>query len=103
MAQDKNGNELHVGDVIACKFRVTNVIADAAKLNLLVEHFEGHEQSPDDWRLQLESSQVILMGGAAAAASGKRAADPKREQVTADEEETPAGAPRGKHKERECT
>lgn len=61
MIEDKNGKQLQVGDVIACKFRIANVIADAPKLNLLVEHFEGHKETPDDWRLQLESSQVILI------------------------------------------
>jgi hypothetical protein len=61
MPQDRNGKELAVGDVVACKFRIANVISDSAQLNLLVQHYGGHEGIPDDWRMSLESGQVILL------------------------------------------
>jgi hypothetical protein len=61
MPQDANGTEIHVGDIVTCRFRVTNVVADSEKLNLLVEHFKGHRGLPDDYRLALESRQVDVV------------------------------------------
>jgi|SoimicMinimDraft_17_1059745.scaffolds.fasta_scaffold34016_2 hypothetical protein len=98
MAQDKNGVELQVGDVIACKFRVTNVIADAAKLNLLAEHYQGHKEQPSDWRLQLESSQVEHVESDDRSKHVKRAEDPKADVLPAEDEKTPEAHHRAKHK-----
>jgi hypothetical protein len=61
MPQDRNGKDLHVGNVVACKFRITNTVSDSEKMNLLVKHFDGNEGIPDDWRLQLASSSVVLI------------------------------------------
>lgn len=95
MAQDKNGKELQVGDVVGGTFRITNVIADAQKLNLLVAHFEGHKETPDDWRLQLESQQVFFINGAERAADAKRGDDAEAAQLPAGEHEHKGKGKRG--------
>ena len=60
MPQDANGTDIEVGDVVTCRFRVTNIIADAPTLNLLCAHFKGHDGLPDDFRIALESGQVDI-------------------------------------------
>lgn len=79
MIQDKRGNELHEGDIVGVLFEVTNVVADSERLNLLVRHASPHHGLPDDWRLQLSSSQVELVEAA-----------PRPEPVTQIESAAPA-------------
>jgi hypothetical protein len=98
MAQDKNGLELQVGDVVACKFRVTNVISDASTRNLLVEHYQGHKETPDDWRLQLESSQVEHVESDDRSKHVKREPAPKAEVLPVEDEEKPEAGHKAKHK-----
>jgi hypothetical protein len=86
MPQDNNGNELAVGDVVVCRFRITNFVADSDKLNLLAEHFKGHRGLPDDWRIALESRQVSLY-------QGSPIAQPQEVAAIAEPEESAAAEP----------
>jgi hypothetical protein len=79
MPQDANGNEIAVGDVVTCQFRVTNIIADAEKLNLLCEHFKGHEGLPDDYRISLDSARVDVYSSPEAKRSHERGSKPGHE------------------------
>jgi hypothetical protein len=108
MIQDSNGIEIKTGDVVSARFRVMDLIADSEGLNLLVVHAEGHAGVPDDWRLELESTQVTREGEPdAPATQPSKAAAPAKLQAThathdkhsEPEEEEPADTHhRGKHK-----
>jgi hypothetical protein len=84
MVQDREGNELHAGDIVGVLFEVTNIVADSERLNLLVRHASPHHGLPDDWRLQLSSSQVELVKAAPAPAAALVAAAASGPEIVPD-------------------
>ena len=66
MLVDHDGNELRVGDQIAVRFEVTNIIADSENRNILVRHVDSQTGLPDDYRLSLDARSVVKIGDAPA-------------------------------------
>jgi hypothetical protein len=98
MPQDANGTEIQVGDVVTCRFRVTNIIADAATLNLLCAHFKGHDGLPDDYRIALESGQVDVYQEPEGKKGTERGKHPADEHGRAEKKHERENAePEGKH------
>jgi hypothetical protein len=98
MPQDANGTEIEVGDVVTCRFRVTNIIADAQTLNLLCAHFKGHDGLPDDFRITLESGQVDIYQDAVLPEGTKRGKRETEEHGRADKKhDRETTEPEGKH------
>lgn len=58
MFEDRNGNSLLPGDVVAVRMQVTNLIEDSIARNLVVRHYDHMTGLPDDYRLTLDSAQV---------------------------------------------
>ena len=58
MFEDRNGNELHPGDVVGVRFVVTNVVEDSERRNIVVRHFDPMTGCPDDYRLTLDAQHV---------------------------------------------
>jgi hypothetical protein len=98
MAQDANGNDVKPGDIVSCKFKVMDLIADSDTLNLLVAHDAGHNALPDDWRIELESSHVELVSGEEKPPHGKPPEQGKADASATIPKESELAALKGKHK-----
>jgi hypothetical protein len=102
MPQDANGTEIQVGDVVTCKFRVTNFVADSDKLNVLAEHFKGHKGLPDDYRIPLEAREVEVIESADRPEQSKPEGKAGHEHTAGDkkhakENHDPEGKPEHEH------
>lgn len=60
MPKDVRGNDLHRGDEVTVRMRVSDVISDSERVNLLLIFDKPVSGFPEEWRLMLPSDRVEL-------------------------------------------